>query len=344
VAQIDYSTDDYTDNLFDDDLGITPPSYYTSNAGNEIIFDIPLRNLDGITTIPMYGMIFGWKGGNLYWCDPGNPDAWPGFYDMNFPDDIMNVVPFGGSFAVLTAIGPFAIHGNNPEELQQSPPLGNAPATSIHGCCRSSKGVYYLSDGGIALFDLTNSFIVTDEGFGKEWFDDNISTTGVVMIEIDNILYIFHSAGGLIIDFRSEIPIATTLSEIIYAAYVLPSTMDLYVIDGTGIQEFGGADAGTKAMTWKSGELIGDHQEEKNFVEVEMMSESGVAITVTTYVDGTESSTASLSMDTVRDKIQGFLDTKCVGRAAQFKIYKAAHGTLTPSGLEITESVVRYTR
>jgi hypothetical protein len=97
-------------------------------------------------------------------------------------------------------------------------------------------------------------------------------------------------------------------------------------------------------MTWLSGELLGDHPEEKNFIETELNGTYNVSVVVTNYVDGTSSSTATLAMTTTRDKKLGFLDEKAVGRAAQVKIYKAAHDTLTPAGLEETEMIVRYTR
>ena len=144
------------------------------------------------------------------------------------------------------------------------------------------------------------------------------------------------------IDFRVEVPIAKTLSEVIYGAYRKEDDDDLYVMDAAGIQKFGTA-AGTKTMTWKSGDLIGDHPEEKNFIETEVMG-SAVEVTVTNYVDGTLSKSAALSMDTTRDRRLGFLDEKAIGRAAQIQIYKLAHDTLTPPELEITEAIVRYTR
>jgi hypothetical protein len=344
VAEIAWGTGEYVDSVADEDLGNTCPSYYTSDQGNEIIWDLPLKNLEGITQEPISGLIFGWMGGRLYWNEPGYPDAWIDFYSMNFPAAIKNCVPFGEALGVLTATGPFRVSGDNPETLQQSPPLGNEPAMSVLGCCKSDRGILYLSDSGVVLFNLSDTTVITDEGFGEEWFKANISPAGAVMIEVDNVGYLFHSGGGLVYDARSDPPIASTLSEIIYAAYRKEDDDELYVMDGNGIQQFGAAPAGTKAMTWKSGELLGDHPEEKSFIETELMSDSAVSLAVTNYVDGTSSATATLAMTTNRDKKLGFLDTKCIGRAAQFQIYKAAHDTLTSAECEVTEAIVRYTR
>ena len=342
IATIAYDTMNYIDGAADEGLGSTPPGYYTSDQENEIIWDIPPKNLDGITTEPTYGLIFGWKGATLYWPEPGYPDAWVAFYNMNFGATIKNCIFHGQALAVLTATGPYRVDGNNPEALQQSPKCGPDPATSVLGCCDTERGVLYLSDGGIALFDMTAPRIITDVGFGEDWFKANVSPVGAVIIEVDDIVYLFHSAGGLILDFRSDPPIATTLSEVIYGAYRKEDDDALYVMDAAGIDQFGTA-AGTKAMTWQSGELLGDHVEEKNFVETEIAG-SAVEVNITNYVDGTLSSTALLSMDTTRDRKLGFLDEKSVGRAAQVKIYKAVHATLTPPELEITEAIVRYTR
>ena len=344
VASIPWATTDYVDAIADVDLGETPPGYYTSDQGNDIIWDLPLKNLDGITMNPLSGMIFAWKGSQLIWNEPGFPDAWPDFYTMNFPAAIKNCIPHSPSLAVLTAMGPFRVDGTNPEALQQSTRCGNEPATSILGCCDSKLGVLYLSDSGIALFNMSESSMLTDEVFGEKWFKANISPTGAVMIEVDNIAYLFHSTGGLMFDARANPPIITTLSEIIYGAYRKEDDEELYVMNASGNQKFGGATAGTKAMTWVSGELKGNHPEKKHFIEVELMSESGVSVDVTLYVDGTQSSTATLAMSTDPNKKHGFLDEKDYGRAAQVKIYKAAHDTLTVPGLEIIEGIVRYTR
>lgn len=322
VAEVNADETTYDDNNLDSSLSGTPTTYYTSDQGNEIIHDIPQTTFDGLSTKPQAGLIFAWNGSTLYWNEPGLPDAWPSFYTMNFPADIKRVIPVGGAWAVLTAIGPFRLDGTHPELLQQSLLLGEEPCIGT-AACEMPGGVAYLSDSGIVLFDLTQTQVLTDGGFTEKWFKDNVTASTAFMVENDNKVYLFHSNGVLIGDLRVSPYIWSTLDIIAYAAHNRKDNGELYYIDDNGVQQLEGG-AGYLTWTWQSGDLIGKTPEEKIFDAVEVIG--SVTITATLYVEEVQKAAKALSFDMIRNRTLGFPE-ESIGRAMQIKL--AGTGTVT---------------
>jgi len=315
VAQVAAGTSTYDDNTEDADLGASPTTWYTSDQGNSIIFDKPQVTFDGLITEEFTGMIFAWKGPTLYWCEPGYPDAWPSFYNMNMPSDIKRVIPFAGTVAVLCETGPHRVDGTHPELLQPSKVLGEEPCIGL-AACKTSQGVAYLSDSGIVLFNLAETLVISDDRFTEQWFKDNVSSAGAVMIENDGQLYLFHSAGVLVVDTRPKTAIWYTLDIIAVAAHKRLDTGDLYYMDSAGVQKLHGG-TGSLTWTWQSGDLVGAHPGNKPFQGIEVIG-SGT-ITATLYADGVAQAEKALSFIMERNRTLNF-SSETVARAMQFKL------------------------
>jgi len=328
VAQVAAATAAYDDNVDEDDLGASPTTWYTSDQGNSIIFDTPQVTFDGLITEPFTGMLFAWKGPTLYWPEPGYPDAWPDFYNMNFPSDIKRVIPFAGTLAVLTEKGPHRVDGTHPELLQPSKVLGEEPCTGL-AACPTPRGVAYLSDSGVVLFNLIDTSVLSDSNFTEEWFNNNVSATGAHLAENDNKLFLFHSGGVLVLDARVKPWIWHTLNIIAYASFKNKSDGYVYYMDDSGIQKLHGADS-PLTWTWMSGDIIGKHAHDKPFNEVEVMG-SG-AVTLSLIVDDQSKASKTLGFDMYRNRVLK-LPEHTLGRALQFEL----SGTGT-----ITEVEVRY--
>jgi len=328
VATVAAATATYDDNRADAVLGASPTTWYTSDQGNSIIFDIPQETFDGIINKPFTGMLFFWKDSTLYWTEPGYPDAMPSFYNMNFPSAIKRVVSFAGTVAVLCETGPYRVDGTHPELLQQSEVLGTEPCIGT-AACATSKGVAFLSDSGVVLFNLIETEVVSDDAFTENWFKENIAAAGAFMIENDGIIYLFHSAGVLAADTRTSPWIWTTLDIIGFAAYRDFSTGEIYYIDAAGVQKLFGADA-SMTWTWKSGNILGSNPKDKQFDGVEFTG-SG-AVTASLYVDGILKATKALGFTNFRNRTLK-LPEHTQGRALQI----AATGTGT-----IDEMMVSY--
>ena len=316
VAQVAAATSSYTDNIIDADLDTAPTVFYTSDQGNEITWDKPLIAFDGMATDIESGLIMAWKDSTLYWNEPGYPDAWPSFYNMNFPSTIQRVIPFAGSWAIMTEKGPFRVDGTHPELLQQSKVLGKEPCIST-AACLTSRGVAYESDSGIVLFNLIDTKVITDSVFTEQWFKDNIDSDSAFMLENDNIIYLFHDDGILIGDSRVAPIIWTTSTIIATAAAVRKDLGELYFLDSAGITQLAGG-SGSKTWTWQSGDLLQAGTGADTPVLGTEIIGSGT-ITATVYVDDLEKKSKALDFAMYRNR-RIFPPAYTFGRAAQVKL------------------------
>lgn len=298
VAQIPIATATYTDNIEDADLGVTPPGWYTSTLGNEIIYAKPPTGMDGISVDIHAGMIFAWKGSTLYFSEPGAPDAWPDIYTIKFQSDIKHVIPFAGSVAVLCETGPYRIDGTNPEQLQQSKPLGREPCIGS-AACATNKGVMYLSDTGLVLFNLVDTQVFSLEAFTEDWFEDNVTASSAMVCASHDTAFLFHSGGVLL--YNSTTGQWTTLSLVAEAIWVNPEDGDVYfLVSGSGIYRLFDGDAFID-FQWASGQIKGrDPEADKRWLKIRGKGSGTVAVTAS--VDGMEVSTKSIDLGATLDR------------------------------------------
>jgi len=265
----------YTDNNFNADLSASPTTWFTSDQGNEIAF-APPPALSGVTG-PHAGMLFGWRESTLYWSEPGYADAWPVFYSVNFPSNIIAAMPFAGALAVLTQNGAFRIDGNHPELLQQTEALGAEPCLSS-SVCRSSKGIFFLSDSGLTLFNNFESVVVSDQAFTEIWFRENITSASSVLAENDNVIYIFHSTGTLYFDMKTAQ--RATMPGIFNAVWKDHGTGWLYAGNSSGIYKI--ESLNNTVMLWKSGDIVASIKDIP-WKEIEVIGTGEIILTV--YID-----------------------------------------------------------
>jgi len=298
VADVDADTATYDDNIEDADLDTSPTTWYTSDQGNQIVFDKPQVLFDGLINEPISGTLFGWKGSTLYWNEPGIPDAWPSFFNMNFPSDIKRVFSLAGALGVLTAKGPHRVDGTHPELLQPSKALGKEPCIGTAACV-ASTGIHYLSDSGLVRFNLVDTRVLSDAYFTEAWFKANVAASGAHMIENDGQIYLFHSAGALVVDTRPRLNNWYTLSPVAYAAYKMEDTGEIYTMDATGVQKLHGG-TGSLTWTWASGYLDGRAPYKKPFDSV-IVNGFGT-VTLTVYADDVEIAQKALAWARDRDR------------------------------------------
>ena len=272
VAEVAIATTTYDDEAADADLSGAPNAWFTSDQGNLIIF-AKAPPLDGLMQGIHGGMLVGWKGSNLIWCEPGSYDAWPAYYSALFPANIKDVISFAGTIAVLTEAGPLRVDGTHPELLVPSKVLGEEPCTGRMGTV-SNQGVFYLSDSGIVLFNLADTKLVSGENFSEEYFAA-IDRDTITLAENDEIIYLFHDNGTIVLDQRGIVPYWNTFNLPIYGAWKDPIAGVLYVMDDAGVNQWaGGAD--NLPWIWKSGKIVGKREDLKHFYGIRVVGSDPV--------------------------------------------------------------------
>ena len=139
------------------------------------------------------------------------------------------------------------------------------------------------------------------------------------MDENDNILYLFHDAGILVVDMRLPNSIKFyTLPTIANASWSRPSNGELYYIDSSGIEQHA-ASASNRTWTWQGGDLPDDNKGvNREFKKVEARG-SGT-VTLTLFLDGSQVATKALTFtNPKRGRILNFPEGS-EGRASQIQV------------------------
>ena len=330
VASVPVATLTYQDNTTELSLGAMLSTEYTSDQGNIITFAKAPTGLDGLSSDLYAGMIFAYDGTTLRWCEPGFPDAWPWHYSMNLPSTIKRALPLASTLALLCESGPMRVDGTHPEQLMPSDVLGEEPCIGT-AACKTSKGIVYLSDSGLVVFNMLDTIVVSDKWFDEKWFTENVDPDTAFLAENDGSVYLFHSGGVLVYDSNISPP-WRTLDLIATAAYKRTDNGVLYYLDSAGIQQMHGA-ATDLTYSWKSGDLVPAAIVDTEWISVETIG-SGT-VTVESFVDGASAATKALDFTTGmhRDRISK-LPENSAGRALQIAF--DGTGTITEAKVEFS--------
>ena len=205
VEQVASTEQSYIDRKDESELGETPESLFLDE---EIPFQYEgMPSGLNLATAPYNGMQVGWKGGSVYWTDQYYMSGWsPSTFNVELPHNIVNIVPYGNAMAVVTTDGVYRAVMSGPTEFNfvESPSGEGGIKGLTETVIGSDKGVIYLSDSGIHIFDGVRSQSMTDNAVGEEYFRSDLYLTGAILRENDGIIHLFHNGGVLIFDTRSS--------------------------------------------------------------------------------------------------------------------------------------------
>src|SRR5690606_7510378 len=107
IAERPASNADFVDNIPPDAINEPLPSR---------LWNPPPDNLQGLTALPN-GMMAGFVGKDLYFCEPYRPHAWPEAYVLTCEYEIVGLGAFGTSLVVVTKGHPYLVTGTSPDSM-----------------------------------------------------------------------------------------------------------------------------------------------------------------------------------------------------------------------------------
>jgi hypothetical protein len=110
----------------------------------------PPENLAGIVSMPN-GMAAGFKGNEVWFCEPYRPHAWPSQYVITTEFPIVGLGVIGSALVVCTSGTPYVLTGVNPGSVSSSKVLLPEPCTSRGSIVSTDQGVFYTSPNGLIL-------------------------------------------------------------------------------------------------------------------------------------------------------------------------------------------------
>lgn len=168
VEEIDISTGSYTDTRTDDVV-----------AANSILesyfWEPPPSDMKGISMMAN-GMVAGFKGREVWFCEPYRPHAWPSPYSLTFDADIIGLGFTGQTLMVLTTSSPYAVTGINPAQMAVAKLKRVEPCVSKGSIVSTARGVVYCSPNGLAMATPGDVTIITSNLITKDHWEDLVST------------------------------------------------------------------------------------------------------------------------------------------------------------------------
>lgn len=119
----------------------------------------PPTTLQSIVSMPN-GMMAGFRGNEVWFCEPFRPHAWPAEYVMTTDYPIIGLGVSGNTLVAATDTNPNLFIGVNPSTLSQVRLPQPEPCISRGGILSTENGVYYPSVNGLIF--ITGAGIVSN--------------------------------------------------------------------------------------------------------------------------------------------------------------------------------------
>ena len=225
----------------------------------------PPADLSGLIAMPN-GMMVGFSGKQLCFCEPYRPHAWPEKYRLTAAFQIVGLGAYGTTVVAGTQGYPYVAGGNSPESMIEEKIEVNLPCINGRGVVDLGYSVAYPSNDGLVVVSNGNATVATDALYTRpKWQRLSPATlvaaqfagryfASFTYVEVDGTV----STGTRIIDLTGQQPFVLRAG-ITPAAfcYDLP-TGKLFYLAGDTVYEWDALGEVNEVMTWTSKRIVLD--------------------------------------------------------------------------------------
>jgi hypothetical protein len=234
------------------DAGITFNDTLTgTQLGEELTtltYAMPPADLAGLVALPN-GIMAGFSGYDLYFCEPFLPYAWPEAYRLTADYPIVGLGVFGSSLLVCTKGSPYLVSGVHPDSMSMERIELDQACVAKRSIISIGGGVMYASPDGLVYVGAGGSRVVTQELYTREEWQALNPATIEAYFHDGKYIGMFSSGGGFILNSLEDASL-TFFDEAVTAGYADKINDALYLCIGGVIKKF---NAGTdKSYTWRS--------------------------------------------------------------------------------------------
>lgn len=245
VADLPKNATTYTDTLDADELGEEMPS---------TLWTPPKKDLKGLINLPN-GMMAGFVGREIFFCEPYRPFAWPDTYSQVVDYPIVGLGRMDTTLAVLTEGSPYFIQGSAPDVLVVVKSDIEQACVSKRSIVSMGGAVFYASPDGLMMLSSSGSDILTKDLLDRDdWQAFNPSTIHAYGHDSRYIAFYTDRATGAIrgfmIDLKSKQFVMHTLQARCGYADLRTDTLYLQTLTGE-IRKWGTGGYVTSAK-WRS--------------------------------------------------------------------------------------------
>jgi hypothetical protein len=205
--------------LFVDELLVSQTSYTDTKIADELAEELPSItwspppvDLKGLINLPN-GMMAGFVGRDVYFCEAYRPHAWPLNYvqTMDFP--VVGLGRMDTTLAVLTTGTPYFIQGSSPDSTVVVKSDLEQACVSKRSIVSTNGVVVYASPDGLIMLTPGGSQMVTEKYFNRAQWQTYFQPTSIHAYSHDMKYIAFYeiengdgttTQGGFIYDFKSQ--------------------------------------------------------------------------------------------------------------------------------------------
>ena len=160
VKELPISETSYIDNVLAEDLGEELPT---------LTWGPPPAKLAGLINLPN-GIMAGFVGRDIYFCDPYHPHAWPENYSLSFDYPVVGLGRMDTTLAVLTTGTPYFVQGSHPDSMVSVKTDLQQACVSKRSIVSTNGVVIYASPDGLVMLTSGGSKIITEQYFTRaQW-------------------------------------------------------------------------------------------------------------------------------------------------------------------------------
>ena len=212
----------FSDTVTAANLGIALPSlYYTP----------PPAALQGLIAMPN-GILAGFTGNQVWFCEPYLPHAWPVSYMMTVGAPIVGLGVYGQTLVVCTTQTPYLITGSQPGAMTQEKVPLPEPCVSKKSITSDQFGVLYASPNGLVSIAPGTQDVISRALFTRDEWQAYLpsSLVGVIYQNMYIGFYQVGSAKAALIIMRGDSPPLVTFDVASQAVFVEKATANIYVV------------------------------------------------------------------------------------------------------------------
>ena len=199
VAEITAATSSYADDKLAEDLGEALPT---------TTWLPPPDTLKGLINLPG-GVMAGFKGRDVYFCDPYHPHAWPVQYMQSLDYPVVGLGRMDTTLAVMTTGVPYLIQGSHPDSMTVVKSELEQACASKRSIVSFNGAVIYASPDGLVMLSSNGSKIITEQYFTRAQWQAYFLPTSIHAYQHDLKYIGFYNngttSGGFIYDTTSGV-------------------------------------------------------------------------------------------------------------------------------------------
>lgn len=222
VAEIPVATTSYVDSVPVASLGLSLTSLYYTPPPDDLI---------GLVAMPN-GILAGFRGNEIWFCEPYLPHAWPSIYMLSVNDEIVGLGVYDNNLVVMTKHNPFIITGSNPGAMSQTKLPMMQPCVAKRSITADQYGVIYASPNGLVGIGQGVQDVITTALYTREEWQRTLPETFIS--EVYNNMYIgFATLDGVtrgLVFTRADIPPLFVWDFQANALFIDPSDGGIYAV------------------------------------------------------------------------------------------------------------------